>query len=281
MPRKVSLAKKNVTNLTVTNVPVVEPVSSPAETQIPPSEPPAEIAPIVDSGGPSIIDQMISNDYASSLLSQLPAEKQEPPAPSSTYEYLMGVPKTDPNAPPVSTERSDEVKFALRALREYRVEFPKFKIPNENDLQLKSDEDIIAELERVRCGSSKIISYESVKEAYLQLAYLAELTSPAIGMDLTGFKARLSNNESINDALRALTCEMRARVTSGIPWWLTLPALTIAVAGACDASNKMEKRANEALSRPVKKLDLVTARKHVDAITEKANVAAGPIPPIS
>lgn len=277
MPRKVSIAKKNVTNLTVTNVPVVEPVVETAETV----EPVAEIAPIVDSGGPSVIDQIISNDYASSLLSQLPAEKQEPPNPSSTYEYLMGVPKPDATATPVTSERSDEVKFALRALREYRIEFPKLKIANENDLQLKSDEDILAELERARGGTCKIISYETVKEGYLQLAYLAELTAPAIGMDLTGFKLRLSNNESINDALRSLTCEMRARITSGIPWWLTLPALTVAIAGACDASNKMEKRANEALSRPVKKLDLATARKHVDALTEKTNLAIEQIPPIS
>lgn len=260
MGRIVKITRKGpTTNANFTGLSEPIPIKS-AETV---TEAPAET--------PSIVEDLANgaSDYLSDIVSTLPAEQRENPAPASSYEYLMGQPKLTPeqveeaNKP---VERSDEFKFSIRLLREYRNEFPKLKIPREEELLLKSDEEVENEVQRAQAGSSRVIAYETIREGYLQLAYLAEVTSPAYGMDLVGFKESLSKHEGINDALRGLTCEIRARITGGLPWWTTLPLLTVSAAFQVDAANRMERKAQASLSRPAKKIDFDAARKHVSGL---------------
>lgn len=177
-----------------------------------------------------------------------------------------------PQGPP----RTPEDEQAIRTIKSYREEFtPKeLPLPEDAELDQMTSEQLQDVVKRCRGGVARGVSKGMITSTYFSLTGMAEAYAPAYGWHLEGMTQALKQSKDVDDCLRCAYAEARAQVTSSLPWYVLLPAVTAQTAIAVHYGHEAELAARRLLDRPAKKVPRVNNEQ-----TKTETVPGRPSPP--
>lgn len=176
----------------------------------------------------------------------------------STFEQFLNPADRaalDASRPAQGPPRTPEDDQNIRVIRSYREEFSNKEIPLPEDAELDqmTSEQLQDVVKRCRGGIARGISKNMITSTYFSLTSMAESVAPAYGWHLEGMTQALKQNKDVDDCLRCAYAEARSQITTSLPFWVLLPAVTAQTAIAVHYGHEAELSARRLLDRPVKK----------------------------
>ncbi len=176
----------------------------------------------------------------------------------STFEQFLNPADRaalDASRPAQGPPRTPEDDQNIRVIRSYREEFSNKEIPLPEDAELDqmTSEQLQDVVKRCRGGIARGISKNMISSTYFSLTGMAESVAPAYGWHLEGLTQSLKQSKDVDDCLRCAYAEARSQITTSLPWYVILPAVTAQTAIAVHYGHEAELAARRLLDRPVKK----------------------------